>query len=153
MASALTSVFCLVVAALVIGGAMFVVMITFVRVLMHGPGRKRIGEIHPTFRTARHLCVGEKAGIELRLGCARIEIESDKGNGLPAIAEWLLPFFPGPFGHFVFPGMLISRGPPLARSRAVQLRAREIEPADKVHAGREPKKSLGPKNTAQAALQ
>ena len=153
MASALTSDFCLMVAALVIAGFMVMVMITFVRVHMDGPGRERIGKAHPTFRTARHLCVGEKGGIELRLDCGRIKIESDKGNGLAAIAEWFLPFFSGPFWHLILPGMLISRGPPLTRPRAMQFRAREIQAADEVHAGREPEKSLGPKNTAQAALQ
>src|SRR5688500_322512 len=106
------------VAALVLAGLM--VVVAFVGVHMSWPGRKRIGKSLPTFGTARHFRVGEKAGIELRLDGARIEIESHNGNGLAAIAEGLLPFFSGPLRHFILPGVLSSRGPPLTRARAMQ---------------------------------
>jgi hypothetical protein len=52
MASALTSDFCLMMAALVIAGLM--VVVAFVRVHVEGPGGERIGEILPFFGAARH---------------------------------------------------------------------------------------------------
>jgi hypothetical protein len=82
-----------------------------------------------------------------------IDIQRHDTEGLAAIAERFLPLFSSMLRHFALAGVGITRSPPGAGRRAVQIVPSQVEATDFVHARGQPEKAFCSKDRLRLLLQ
>src|SRR5436190_19004515 len=117
------------------------------------PGWKGIGKISPVLFAFFHLRISQETSLQPALEDVGVNFQSHDRKRLATIAERFLPFLSGALRHLRFARSSVTSRPPISGGRAMDFRSSQIQSAHCIHAGSEPKKTLGPEHTREVVLE
>jgi hypothetical protein len=132
---------------------MIALLMWMVMMSVSRPGWKWVGKISPVLFAFFHLRLGQKTSFHAASEDVGVNFQSHDRKRLAAIAVRFLPFLSGALGHFGFARGSVTSRPPFSGGRALDLRSGQVQSTHLIHAGSQPKETLGSEHTIEVVLE